>query len=261
LDKLVKEIAEYIQNKYKVDEKVAKEIAKYFVEQYYYSVIPDDRTILIEIIEKADTVEYIFHTLVGRKVNDALSRALAYIITKRKKTNVRVIVADNGFILIVPRDRKLSKSEVVSLLYITNLREILEKAIENTELFKRVFRHVAVTGLLLLRRYAGKKKSVNRLQLDAEKLLRFLKKNYPEFPLLKETYRTILEDKLDIENAELFLEKIRKGKIKLVIRESDLPSPFALGMEALGSSDVVLMEDRKELIKLLHKKIMEKIGK
>lgn len=106
----------------------------------------------------------------------------------------------------------------------------------------------------------GRKKSLSRQQLNAQTLLRLLKKNYPDFPLLKEVYREIMEDKMDIKNAELFLSWVKEGKIKIVFEQNELPSPFAFNLEIIGASDVVLMEDRRELIKQLHRKIMAMIG-
>lgn len=69
-----------------------------------------------------------------------------------------------------------------------------------------------------------------------------------------------MEDKMDVENAELFLSWVREGKIKVVFERNELPSPFAFNLEAIGSSDVVLMEDRREMIKALYRKIMALIG-
>jgi len=75
-----------------------------------------------------------------------------------------------------------------------------------------------------------RKKSLSRQQLNAQTLLRLLKKNYPDFPLLKEVYREIMEDKMDIENAELFLSWVKEGKIKVVVEHNELPSPFAFNL-------------------------------
>ncbi len=255
IEKIAKEIVSYIKRKYGVNERVAENIARYFIEQHNYSVIPTDKEVLVEIVKERNKIKYYFHTLVGRKANDALSRAFAYVVSKRKRTNVGVVVTDYGFMLILPKEKALSQGEILQLFMITDLRETLKKALQNTEMLKRIFRQVATTGLMILRRYAGKKKSVNKQQLDAERLLRFLQQNYPDFPLLKETYRTILEDKMDIENAETFLTWVQAGKIKVIVKELEMPSPFAWGMELFGSSDAVLMEDRKELLKEMHKKL------
>ncbi|MFA4639908.1 ATP-dependent helicase [Pyrococcus kukulkanii] len=246
----------FLMKKYRIDEVTAKAILSYFREQAKYSIIPDDETVLVEAVRDRNVVKYFFHTLVGRRANDALSRAFAYIISKKKRCNVGVAITDNGFMLKVPEDKALTQEEILELFKLENLRETLKRALDNTELLKRRFRHVANRGLLVLRRYMGREKSLSRQQINAQTLLNFLKKNYPDFPLLKEVYREIMEDKMDVENAELFLRWIRDGKIRVIIREHEYPSPFAFNLEVVGASDVVLMEDRRELIKQLHQKIM-----
>ncbi|USS41658.1 DEAD/DEAH box helicase [Thermococcus aggregans] len=250
----------FLMKKYQIDEKAAKAILAYFREQEKYSTIPDDETLLVEEVFDEKRAKYFFHTLIGRRANEALSRAFAYVISKKKKANVGIAISDNGFMLILPKEKPLNEEEIKALFQIENLRETLKRALDNTELLKRRFRHVANRGLLILRRYMGRKKSLSRQQLNAQTLLRLLEKNYPDFPLLKETYREIMEDKMDIENAELFLSWVKKGEIKVVVEHNELPSPFAFNLEVIGASDVVLMEDRRELIKQLHSKIMKLIG-
>lgn len=249
----------FLMKKYQIDEKAAKAILGYFREQEKYSTIPDDEILLVEEVFDERRAKYFFHTLIGRRANEALSRAFAYLISKKKRCNVGIAISDNGFMLILPKEKTLNEEEIKELFQVENLRETLKRALDNTELLKRRFRHVANRGLLILRRYMGRKKSLNRQQLNAQTLLRLLKKNYPDFPLLKEVYREIMEDKMDIENAELFLSWVKGGKIKVVFEHNELPSPFAFNLEVIGASDVVLMEDRRELIKQLHSKIMKLI--
>ncbi|ALM74628.1 DEAD/DEAH box helicase [Thermococcus barophilus] len=249
-----------LMEKYRIDEKAAKAILSYFREQAKYSTIPDDGILLVEEVLEERRAKYFFHTLIGRRANEALSRAFAYLVSKKKRCNVGIAISDNGFMLILPGEKMLSEEDIRTLFQLEDLRETLKKALDNTELLKRRFRHVANRGLLILRRYMGRKKSLSRQQLNAQTLLRLLKKNYPDFPLLKEVYREIMEDKMDIENAELFLSWVKEGKIKIVFEQNELPSPFAFNLEIIGASDVVLMEDRRELIKQLHRKIMAMIG-
>ena len=245
--------------KYGIDERAAKAIIAYFREQERYSIIPDDETVLVEVVRGEKRNEYFFHTLIGRRANDALSRAFAYLVSKKKGTNVGIAINDNGFALLLPKEVELGEEEIRELFAVEDLREVLKRALDNTELLKRRFRHVANRGLLILRRYVGRSKRLGRQQVMAVSLLKILKENYPDFPLLREVYREIMEDKMDVEKAELFLSWVKEGKIEVVVREHVLPSPFAFNLEAIGSSDVVLMEDRRELIKALHRKIMAMI--
>ncbi|NJE30369.1 DEAD/DEAH box helicase [Thermococcus sp. 18S1] len=244
--------------KYGVDERAARAIIAYFREQEKYSVIPDDETVLVEFVPGKRN-RYFFHTLIGRRANDALSRAFAYLVSKKKNCNVGIAINDNGFALLLPPEVELSEEEVLELFEVGDLRETLKRALDNTELLKRRFRHVANRGLLILRRYVGRSKRLGRQQVMAVSLLKVLKENHPDFPLLKEVYREIMEDKMDVESAELFLSRVREGRIRVEFRTHSVPSPFAFNLEAIGSSDVVLMEDRRELIKQLHRKIMAMI--
>ncbi|WP_297090168.1 ATP-dependent helicase [Thermococcus sp.] len=248
-----------LMRKYGIDERTAKAILAYFREQAKYSTVPDDETLLVEEVLGDKRNRYFFHTLIGRRANDALSRAFAYMVSQWKNCNVGVAINDNGFALLLPPEKRLSKDEIMALFEIKDLREVLRRALDNTELLKRRFRHVANRGLLILRRYIGRSKRLGRQQVMAVALLKVLKENHPDFPLLKEVYREIMEDKMDVEAAELFLEWIREGRIRVVVEHNKLPSPFAFNLEVIGSSDVVLMEDRREMIKQLHRKIMAMI--
>jgi len=254
-----KKAKSFLMRKYGMNERAAKAILAYFREQARYSIIPDDETILVEEVLGDRRNKYFFHTLIGRRANDALSRVFAYTVSRWKKCNVGIAINDNGFALLLPPEKRLSEGEIRALFEINDLRETLKKALDNTELLKRRFRHVANRGLLILRRYVGRSKRLGRQQMMAVTLLRVLKENYPDFPLLKEVYREIMEDKMDVKNAELFLNWVKEGKTKVVFEQNELPSPFAFNLEVIGASDVVLMEDRRELIRQLHRKIMAMI--
>ena len=81
----------FINNYLYVDENAVNSIYGYFKEQYLYSKIPSDKKIIIEYYSGLEGRKYVlFHTLFGRKVNDALSRAVAYIISKRQRRDVLI---------------------------------------------------------------------------------------------------------------------------------------------------------------------------
>jgi ATP-dependent Lhr-like helicase len=122
---------------------------------------------------------------------------------------------------------------------------------------KRKFRHSAVRALMILRNYKGYEIRVAKQQLNADRLIKACEK-IENFPVLKETFREVLEDYMDIKHAKEILEKIEKKKIKVeFLPESNFPSPFSHSLIVLGESDVVLMEDRKKLLLELHKKVLE----
>lgn len=254
------DVRRWLMRKYGIDGRTATAIMTYLREQARYSRVPDDETVLVEEVEKENTYEYFFHTLIGRRANDALSRAFAYVVGRWRGVNVGVAISDNGFLLRVPKEARLERAEIMELFDLNDIRTVLERALDSTELLKRRFRHVANRGFLILRRYVGRSKRLGRQQVMAVSLLKVLRERYPDFPLLREVYREIMEDRMDVEKAGLLLRWIKEGKVRIVIEHNRVPSPFAFNLEAIGSSDVVLMEDRREMIRALHRKIMSIIS-
>jgi ATP-dependent Lhr-like helicase len=290
--KLVKEkrkdeVVKWLLKNYYLDAWSANSIYEYFLWEYRFlkslnaKRFPDEKTILIEnYIDEKGNQNIIFHTLFGRRINDALSRAFGYLLTKKLKKSVGLTISDNGFVISIPCEslgkgwldiislrekikkremEKVDPKEVTKLLKSSNLEEVLRKALRQTELIKRRFRHCATRSLMILRNYKGYEIKVARQQFNADRLLKVCEK-FEKFPVVEETYREVMKDFMDIERAKWVLEQIEKGKIKYeFLPESNVPSPFSHNLIALGESDVVLMEDRKKLLLELHKKVMEKV--
>ncbi|MCC5997779.1 MAG: ATP-dependent helicase [Thermofilum sp.] len=260
------EIKRYLTRECKVNSAGAEAIVSYFEEEYLVlkslgsKKFPSHRVILTEKYgDEAGRIHHVFHTLYGRRTNDALSHALAYLASRKANSNIGLAIHDNGFALIYPPGINID----VSLRDIgpEELEDYLKKSIFNTELMKRRFRHVATRGLMILRNYKGHEISVEKQQLNASTLLRVIKK-WEDFPILKETYREILEDYMDIQHAKEVLEKIHTGEIEIVdVGLLDTPTPFAYNIVLEGLSDIVLMEDKRALIARFHEELMKKIRK
>ncbi|MDD3455201.1 MAG: ATP-dependent helicase, partial [Methanobacteriales archaeon] len=241
-----------------VDYNAAHAIYQYFREQYLYARIPSKRRLLVEFYKGFGGRRFIvFHGLFGRRVNDALSRAIAYIIARKYKRDVMISVTDNGFYL--SSDGKMGGLESLQRLDPENLRRILTEAIDKTETLISRFRHCAARSLMILRRYKGREKSVGRQQVKSRILLNFVKELDENFPILKEARREVLEDYMDIKNAKRILKWIKGGVMRIEKVDTRIPSPFAFNLVAQGYLDVLKYEERIEFIKRMHEAIIEQI--
>ncbi len=259
MDELIEkgdDVVGFLMREYGIEEKSARAIFRYFLEQKLFSEIPTDKKLVIEIFEDNGEYCHVFHTLIGRRANDAVSRVFAYRVGKLKDCNVRIAVTDNGFLLRLPE--KLSREEILGLFDLRNFKEHLRLALDKTELLRRRFRHVAVRSLMILRNYLGREKSVWKQQISADSLLKLIKKHFPDFPVLRETYREIMEDSMDVENALDYLRKVGR-EIEVRVVELPSPSPFSLNIYLAGAEDVVLMEDRRRVLRILHEMILKRI--
>ncbi len=250
------EIIEFIKDYCYCDNHVGKGIYNYFNEQFKYSKIANEKRLVIEQY-KGEKNYLIFHSLYGRRINDALSRALGYLMAQKVGRDLEIGISDNGFYFA---GEQLPIDEAMKVLKPENLREVLEEAIAKTEVLKRRFRHCAARALMILRNYKGRAKSVGKQQMNSFFLLNAINKMSKDFPILKEARREVLEDLMDIGNAEKVLKSWKDGMVKIEKVQTKLPSPFAMNLVLQGYSDLLKVEDKIDFLKRIHKEIQKEIG-
>jgi len=246
-----------------LDENSVRAIARMFREQVAYagaeSVATDDR-LVIEAAMDHDEYErhYHVHSNYGRRFNDGFSRLLAYRVAQATTANVQVAVADNGFTLSMPLNRKVDIERIVRDIDPADVRSDLRAALDGTDLLQRYFRINATRSLMILKRYKGYEKSASEQQVNAEMLLGFAE-DLGEFAVVEETYREILQDKLNVGAIEDVLTDIDRGSVGVTTIRVDSPSPRAFGLATLMASDVVLAEDESAVLEEFHRRVVESI--
>ena len=91
-------------------------------------------------------------------------------------------------------------------------------------------------------------------------LMNAVKRISPDFCILKEARREVLEDLMDIATAKNILKAIEEKKIKVKNVQTDMPSPFSLKLVLEAHTDVLKIEDRMQFLRRMHERIMERIG-
>jgi len=252
-----KEIIEFIHSYLYVEENAANAIHEYFKEQFLYAEVPTTKKLLIEVYREANLSHVVFHSLYGRRTNDALSRAYAYALSKLIHKDVEILMSDNGFVLSA--DTKIPLEKTLSLVKSSELKKLLELAVDRTEVLGRRFRHCAVRSLMILRSYKGYEKSAGKQQMASRLLLSAVKRISEDFPILKEARREVLEDLMDLEHAVKVVKGIEEKLIKTKIIQTEIPSPFAFNLALQGYMDLMRMESKLQFIKRLHEQIQQKI--
>ncbi|MGC8495925.1 MAG: ATP-dependent helicase [Candidatus Micrarchaeia archaeon] len=240
-------------------------IANYFLEQMLFAgEVPTDKNMVVEQTRDPSSGSnyVVFHALFGRRVNDALSRAIAIELSEMLDSDINIIVNDNGFVLNLPKGEKVTErnvKDIISEISHMGLAPLLKHNIRRTELMRRKFRHVAARSFMILRNYKGWKISVGRQQFNSQLLLKAVEEIDQNFPVLKEAYREILEDTMDVPRAEKVLSMVNSGTIKIKMIRTDVPSPFSHSMITFGSADVIMMKERRKYLQKLHKMVIKKI--
>ncbi|MFO8113970.1 MAG: ATP-dependent helicase [Halorubrum sp.] len=246
-----------------LDGNAVRAIARTYDEQVAYAgveSVPTPSRLVVE--EELDRGEYkrrfYVHSNYGRRFNDGLSRLVAAAVANRTDANVAVAVADRGFSLALPLNRKVDVVGILRGLDPRTVREDLREAVQGTDLLQRYFRIDAARSLLILKRYKGYEKTAAEQQVSAEMLLSFAEE-LDEFAVTEETYRELLEDRLDLAGIREVLEAVAAGDVDVVHHAVDSPTPLSFGLATLVDSDTVLAEDESAVLKEFHARVMDSI--
>ncbi len=252
-----KDCVGFIMDYLYVKNNVASVIYDYFSEQKGFAgEVPDSNLILVEKFKEDAREVMLFHSLYGRRVNDALARAYAYAAARLRTRDVVMGVSDNGFFIA---GEKLDESKIIELVKSKDLETVLKEAIEKTEVLMRRFRHCAARSLMILRSYKGREKSAGKQQMHSHFLYAAVKRLSNEFPILKEARREVLEDLMDINSAKKVLQWVERGDVKIKVVRTPVVSPFGLNLMMQGHSDLIKMEDRAKFLKRMHELHMKVI--
>ena len=246
-----------------LDDNSVKAVTRMFDQQVRYagadSVATDERLVIEEELDHDEYERhYYVHSNYGRRFNDGLSRLLAYHCAQQANANVKVAVADHGFTLSLPLNRKVDIAGIVRDLDPDAARADLRASLDGTDLLERYFRINATRALMILKRYKGHEKSASQQQVNSDMLLGFAE-DLEDFAVIEETYREILEDKLNVDGIETVLSDIRSGALDVVKNHVESPTPRAFGLATLMASDVVLAEDESAVLQDFHERVLAEI--
>ena len=246
-----------------LDENSVRAITRMFDEQCRYtgpeSVSTPGRLVIEEELDHNEYERhYYVHSNYGRRFNDGFSRLLAYRCAREASANVKLAVADHGFTLSLPLNRKVDLAGLLEAIDPDDVRADLRASLDGTDLLQRYFRINATRALMILKRYKGYEKSASEQQVSSEMLLGFAE-DLDDFAVIEETYREILEDKLNVAGIETLLSGIQSGGIDVSTTHVDSPSPKAFGLATLMASDVVLAEDESQVLQEFHQRVLDEI--
>jgi ATP-dependent Lhr-like helicase len=242
----------YLMQEYKLERLEAQIAAQYVAQQAALSLVPDGTRCVIECYRMDGRPTIVFHTCAGRRVNEVLARMVAARVHARTKVDCQLTTDDAGFLLILPSPEMLSDTAVAALLEPANFAADVHTGLRGSNLLRRHFRYVATTGLLVLRRVDGR--TIRRQRhWNAGAIFDRLADLDPDFPLVRETFRTVSEDILDVRGAQ---EYLARAAAPIVVHPT-IATPFTFGILSSSFGDATHLADRDTIIEALHARVLE----
>ncbi len=242
---------------YGLEDLEAAHVVRYIAQQQAISGIPDERKPIIEMYRMDRRQTAVFHTCAGRRVNETLARLIGARVFAVAKVNTQITTDDNGFLVTLPERKTLPEAVWASLLHANDFDRDLMQGLSTSHLLRNHFRYVANTGLLVLRRAGGRKMRRSALSWNSGKIFERLLRADPDFPLLRETIRTVTHDLLDAPGTLTYLQQL-DGEPRVI--HPAAASPFTFGIVTSSFGDSVVLDDRTSMVEALHDRVLEVLG-
>ncbi|HEY0797933.1 MAG TPA: DEAD/DEAH box helicase, partial [Candidatus Baltobacteraceae bacterium] len=160
----------WLSQRYGLEGTEAAHAVRYIAQQQAVSLVAAPREAFIEIYRMDRNQTAIVHTCAGRRANETIARIVAARLLREHKLDSHLTTDDNGFLVSLPAGRTLPDALWASLLHTRNFERDLHSGLRASHLLRRHFRYVANTGLLVLRRAAGRQLRRSALRWNSERI-------------------------------------------------------------------------------------------
>lgn len=212
--------------------------------QSQLSHIPRESEFLIEKFTSRDGHHLFFYPFEGRLVHEGMASVFAYRISKIKKANFSIAMNDYGFELLTEDEVLLGKALENDLFSIENLLDDIQQSLNATEMARRRFRDIAHIAGLVFTGFPGKAMKSRHLQASTSLLFEVFSEYESDNVLIRQAYHEALQFQLEEFRLRAALQRIQK--LKVVITESEQPTPFAFPILVDGMSREKLITETLE---------------
>ncbi|HEY8847904.1 MAG TPA: DEAD/DEAH box helicase, partial [Thermoanaerobaculia bacterium] len=255
-----------LTNEHDLDEKAARNFLQYLDDQHAATgAVPDDRTIVVErVLDDLGDWRVCVLTPFGGKVHAPWAMAVAAKVRREQAVDVETMWSDDGFIVRFPETDLPPRAELV-IPDVDEAEDLVLRQLGASSIFAAKFREAAARALLLPRHrpqgraplWQQRKRAYDLLQVAAR---------FGSFPMILEAYRECLADVFDVAALIDLLRRIRERQIRLVVADTDKPSPFAGSLlfryvaNFIYDGDAPLAERRAQALAIDQSQLRELLG-
>ncbi len=218
------------------------------------SDIPKSNQLLIEIYKTKELTSLFVFTIDGKFVNEGIAFLWALRFANKKKSTFSISANDFGFSLTTSEnyDFSIIEKEFSYFIESRNLEEDLENAINFSELTKRRFKNIAQISGLVNQNNPTKAKSSSQLQISASLFYDVFTRYEEDHLLIKQAYEEVKEYQL--ENKRITNSLKRLSNLKIILKETKTPSPFAFPLLVERLKNTLSNESIEKRVEKLIKK-------
>lgn len=205
--------------------------------QSHLSALPAPDRLLAEFAKTREGWHLFLYPFAGRVLHEGLAALMALRWSRLAPNTFAYAVNDYGLVLTAQVEPAMDEAQLRALLSPVSLLEDLQAGLNMTELARRQFREIArVAGLLPPSLPGRAVRSLRQLQASSGLLFDVLYQHDPDHLLLRQAYREVMEQPLDVASLGALLAHCQSRRLDLHHPVSLTPLSFPLWAESVRGS-------------------------
>ena len=233
---------EWLREETGLERDAAEQAIDYFVEgRKALGVIPTQETLVLErFFDESGGMQLVLHAPFGSRINKAWGLALRKRFCRQFNFELQAAATEDALLLSLGPQHSFPLSDVFRYLHPETTRDVLVQAFLDAPVFQTRWRWNTTISLAVPRSRGGRKLAPQLQRMLADDLMAAVfpdaaaclenipgDREIPDHPLVKQTVHDCLQEAMDFEGLRAVLERIHRGELQLVARDTPEPSFFA----------------------------------
>jgi len=203
--------------------------------------MPTQQTLVLErFFDESGGMQLVLHAPFGSRINKAWTLALRKKFCRQFNFELQAAATEDALMLSLGPLHSFPLADVFRYLHPETTRDVLVQAFLDAPVFETRWRWCGTLSLAVPRHRGGRKVAPQIQRMLAEDLLASVfpdaaaclenipgDREIPDHPLVNQAVRDCLEEAMDFEGLRRVLERIHRGELQLVARDTPQPSLFA----------------------------------
>ena len=213
-----------------------------------------DALVLERFFDEAGGMQLVLHAPFGSRINKAWGLALRKRFCRQFNFELQAAATDEALLLSLGPQHSFPLADVFRYLHPSTVRDLLVQAVLDAPVFQTRWRWNTTISLAVPRSRGGKKVPPQLQRMLADDLMAAAfpdaaaclenvegDRQIPDHPLVAQTVRDCLHEAMDFEGLAAVLDRIHRGDVQLVARDTPEPSPLA--HEILNARPYAFLDD------------------
>ena len=218
-------------------------------------VIPTQQTLVLErFFDESGGMQLVLHAPFGSRINKAWGLALRKRFCRQFNFELQAAATDDALLLSLGPQHSFPLADVFRYLHPATARDVLVQAFLDAPVFQTRWRWNTTVSLAVPRSRGGRKVAPQLQRMLADDLMAAVfpdaaaclenipgDREIPDHPLVGQTIRDCLQEAMDFDGLAALLDRIHRGELALVARDTPEPSSFA--HEILNARPYAFLDD------------------